>query len=84
MLLRLFIAVLIFLILRWLFLKLYEQYLRHKVQKENNKAQQPPPVYTPLDELEQKAHANSEERKHIRGETDKNQEQLTNIKQKLK
>jgi len=80
MLLRLFIGVLIFLLLRWLFFKLYDQWLRHRFEKSNRVPKQQP---SSLDELEQKAEENSKQREEIRAVTDQTEEKLTNIKTKL-
>lgn len=84
LLLDLFIGAIIFLILRWLFLKLLDQY--HKYTIEHNKKNEvlAPPLLTSLDELEKKAESNLVEREEIRGVTEQTQEQITNIKSKIK
>jgi len=80
MLLRLFIGILIFLLLRWLFFKIYNEYLKHKFEKASKTSKSQPST---LDELDQKAEANLKEREQIRGVTDQTQEKITNIKSKI-
>lgn len=81
MLLRLFVGVIIFFLLRWLFFKLYDQSEKYRARKKERANQEP--LFS-LDELEKKAESNLKEREEIRDVTDQTQEQLKSISKKIK
>ncbi len=79
MLLRLFLAVLAFLLIRWVIIKLANL---SGTPKDKN---EPTPVVpaTPLDELHARAEKVAEEKKEIRGVTEETQNKLTEINKTL-
>lgn len=79
MLLRLFLAVLAFLLIRWVIIKLANL---NETPKDKD---EPTPVVpaTPLDELHARAEKVAEEKKEIRGVTEETQNKLTEINKTL-